>query len=447
MYIIISLSFIFLTPRLILSQLSLLRLSQFSTGAQLRKLHRRLYNQNVIETFCKAGQPIFVTRAQLLAHVSSFAAIENLPSRIEDTFSCHDRRMHLLSAFRERLINNSELTVVSQRVAVDLLADFAHELGAVYHRQLECQCTQPARHSSFLPIIKLRLLLRLAVTPENDHMVDTYFSKYVASNVGGSQSAQKPRRTKNKKNCTPSCHSTLIDIKSFFEVLFDGACSSDDPAPGTCAANPPPAGAPATAVDDSDEAILLFLSKVMRSKPRKYGASVTSKSLSLTGRAMGERVKLVAKISKLVHGTGTVAEAQLYQFSGPGGIAAFESFVDHFIANGEPALLSKARCRLLPTTFFSPDTDDITAENVDENDTQVGPVYPVVEEDDITTAVDLPGEIDSPSPVYHQRRNNNNTLSKWSQHAALRLHYLVCFSPPPHPSFTSCALFIFCSVV
>ena len=429
-----------MTSRLIFSQLSLLRLSQFSTGAQLRRLHRRLYNQNVIETFCKAGQPIFVTRSQLLAHVSSFAAIENLPSRIEDTFSCHDRRMHLLSAFRERLINNSELTVVSQRVAVDLLADFAHELGAVYHRQLECQCTQPARHSSFLPIIKLRLLLRLAVTPENDHIVDTYFSKYVASNVGGSQSAQKPRRTKNKKNFTPSCHSTLIDIKSFFEVLFDGACSSDDPAP-------PPTGAPATAVDDdNDEAILLFLSKVIRSKPRKYGASATSKSLSLTGRAMGERVKLVAKISKLVHGTGTVAEAQLYQFSGPGGTVAFESFIDHFIANGEPALLAKARCRLLPTTFFAPVTDD-TAESVNEDDTHVGPVYPVVEEDDTTVVDDLPGEIDSPSSVYHQSGNNINTPSKWSKHAALRLHFLVCDSPPPHPSFTSCALFIVCSVV
>ena len=71
----------------------------------------------------------------------------------------------------------------------------------------------------------------------------------------------------------------------------------------------------------------------------------------------------------LVHGTGTVAEALLIQFSGAGGNMAFEAFVDHFIKNVDPTLLAKTRCRLLPTTFVSSsDTGDTAEEDVMNDD-------------------------------------------------------------------------------
>ena len=55
--------------------------------------------------------------------------MRNMPARVEETFVNGNRKAFFVTTIRQRLANNTELTSVVQRIAVDFLNDFSTELA------------------------------------------------------------------------------------------------------------------------------------------------------------------------------------------------------------------------------------------------------------------------------------------------------------------------------
>ena len=253
---------------------------------QHSKSARAKYNAIAINTFCKDGPPIVISRATLYSLAALFAptrgALAHVGIRIAN-YSSSVLAPHLSPIITMRLQGNMQkLDEVPLRHSVLQLRTLFRDI-AIYHHdvKLHCLCANRISHCRFAPAKLVRYVFYCILGGALQQLVDFFFAKFAI-------------------NIVPDCD---IDYRNLAEMLLNGT----DQAP------PPAAELRASLIETAKQRITSLgckeaLALEMESQRRKYGAAPLTTSLFPTGRLARSRVKLVEELAHQVHGTTEFSE-------------------------------------------------------------------------------------------------------------------------------------------